>query len=161
LLTGSFWQPRRWGWQWIRRTIGDMTGTSISNSSRRTDDLRWRSIRADLGFWSVAGAVVAILSGPLSIWWSVPRAVLLVGGVSFLVGGVGLLFGLNRVRPTSRGLVWAFGLSNLLLAPIVWTAASIGVLPLSVGGQWALATVGVVALVLGVWQLTTLPRHAY
>jgi hypothetical protein len=139
----------------------DMTSTSISNRSRRTDDLRWRSIRADLVFWSVAGAVVALLSGPLSTWWSVPRAVLFVGGVSFLLGGIGLLFGLNRIRPTSRGLVWAFGLSNLLLAPIVWTAASLSVLPLSVGGQWALATVGVVAVVLGVWQVTTLPRHAH
>ncbi len=84
---------------------------------RHTDNTRWRSIAADLTFWTVAGAVVAAFGGPLGAWWNVPRSALLVGGLAFLVFGVALLFGLNRIRPTSRGLVLAFGVSNLLLAP--------------------------------------------
>jgi hypothetical protein len=88
----------------------------------------------------------------------VPHAVLLAGGLSFLVGGIGLLLGLNRIRPTPRGLVAGFGVSNLLLAPIVWVAALFGWLPLSVAGNWALADAGAVALALGVWQLTAFRR---
>ena len=104
------------------------------------------------------GAVVAVLDRPLGDWWNVPRTTLLVGGLSFLVGGVGLLFGLSRLRPTPRALVAGFGVSNLLLAPIMWAAALFGWLPLSVAGNWALADAGAVALVLGVWQLTALRR---
>jgi hypothetical protein len=95
---------------------------------------------------------------PLGDWWSVPHALLLAGGLSFLVGGVGLLLGLNRIRPTPPGLVAGFGVSNLLLAPIMWAAASLGWLPLSAAGNWALADAGAVALVLGVWQLTAMRR---
>jgi hypothetical protein len=135
-----------------------MTSTSISATSRQTDQTRWRPIRADLVFWTVVGGVVAALDQPLGNWWSVPHAVLLAGGLSFLVGGVGLLLGLNRIRPTPRGLVAGFGVSNLLLAPIMWAAALLGWLPLSVAGNWALADAGVVALVLGVWQLTAFRR---
>jgi hypothetical protein len=135
-----------------------MTSTSIPTRSRPTDVARWRSIRADLVFWTVVGAVVAVLDRPLGDWWNVPRTTLLVGGLSFLVGGVGLLFGLSRLRPTPRALVAGFGVSNLLLAPIMWAAALFGWLPLSVAGNWALADAGAVALGLGVWQLTALRR---
>ena len=113
---------------------------------------------ADLGFWTVVGAVVAAFSGRLAAWWSVPRAELLVGGLAFLVGGVVLLFGLNRIRPASWGLVLSFGVSNLLLAPTLWAAAALGWLPLSAAGNWALAGAGDAALVLGIWQLTALRR---
>ena len=109
----------------------------------------------------MVGAIVATLSGPLAQWWNVPRAELFVGGLAFLVGGVALLFGLNRIRPTSRGLVLGFGVSNLLLAPTVWAAASLGWLPLRAAGNWALVCAGGVALVLGVWQLTTLQRSRH
>jgi hypothetical protein len=138
-----------------------MTSASISARPRRADATRWRSIRADLVFWTLAGAVVVALSGPLGDWWNVPRAALLVGGLAFLVGGVALLFALNRIRPTSAGLVLGFGVSNLLLAPTLWLVASLGELPLSAAGNWALAGAGDVALVLGVWQLTALrvSRH--
>lgn len=136
-----------------------MTTTAIFPTSRHADQTRWRSIRADLGFWSVVGAVVAALSGPLGDWWNVPRAELLVGGLAFLVGGIVLLFGLNAIRPTSRGLVLSFGVSNLLLAPSLWAAAALGWLPLSTAGNWALAGAGDVALVLGVWQLIALRRR--
>jgi hypothetical protein len=138
-----------------------MTSTAISARARQSDVTRWRSIRADLGFWTVVGAVVAALSGPLGDWWNVPRAELLVGGLSFLVGGPALLFGLNRIRPTARGLVLGFGVSNLLLAPAMWAAAALGWLPLSAAGNWALAGAGDVALVLGIWQLTALRRSRH
>lgn len=136
-----------------------MTSATISRSSVHTDNTRWRSIAADLTFWTVAGAVVAAFGGPLGAWWNVPRSALLVGGLAFLVVGVALLFGLNRIRPTSRGLVLAFGVSNLLLAPTLWAVASLGELPLSAAGNWVLAGAGDVALVLGIWQLTALRRR--
>jgi hypothetical protein len=136
-----------------------MTNATISRSSRHADDARWRSIRADLVFWTVAGGAVAALSRPLADWWHVPRAVLLVGGLCFLVLGPPLLLGLNRVRPTSGALVSAFVVTNFLLAPITLASAFLGWLPLSVAGNWALADAGVVMLVLGVWQLTALRRR--
>jgi hypothetical protein len=135
-----------------------MTSASISARPCQTDATRWRSIRADLVFWTVVGAVVAAFSGPLGDWWNASRAELLIGGLSFLVVGVALLLGLHRIRPTSRGLVLGFGVSNLLLAPTLWTMALRGWLPLSAAGNWALAGAGDVALVLGVWQLTALRR---
>ncbi|EUA50521.1 hypothetical protein I552_1457 [Mycobacterium xenopi 3993] len=82
-------------------------------------------------------------------------AALLVGGVTFLVGGVCLLFGLNRIRPTPRRLVQSFGLFNVVFAPIVWATAWYGWLPLSEPGNWALAFAGGVAFALGGWQLNT------
>jgi hypothetical protein len=136
-----------------------MTSTSISTESRQVDQPRWRSIRADLVFWTLTGAVVAALSRPLGNWWNVPRTELLAGGLSFLVGGIVLLFSLNRVRPTSRGLVLSFGVSNLLLAPTLWATAALGWLPLSTAGNWALAGAADAALVLGIWQLTALRRR--
>lgn len=138
-----------------------MTTATISTTPRRTDVARWRSIAADLGFWTAVGGVVAALSGPLGDWWNVPRLELVAGGVAFLVAGPALLFGLNRIRPTPRGVVLGFGVSNLLLAPTLWAAAALGELSLSPAGNWALSGAGDVALVLGVWQLSTLrrPRH--
>jgi len=136
-----------------------MTSTSISAKPRRTDVARWRSIRADLVFWTLAGAAVAALSGQLGDWWNVPRAVLVEGGLAFLVIGVVLLFGLNRIRPTTGGLVASFVVTNFLLAPIAWAAAFFGWLRLSAAGNWALADAGVVMLVLGIWQLTALRRR--
>ena len=105
------------------------------------------------------GAAVAALDRELGNWWNVPRVALLIGGLAFLVVGPALLFGLNRIRPTPRGLVLGFGVSNLLLAPTLWATASLGELPLSAAGNWALAGAGDVALVLGIWQLATLRRR--
>jgi hypothetical protein len=135
-----------------------MTTASISTRTHPTDATRWRSICADLVFWTVVGGVVTAFSGPLGDWWNVPRAELLIGGLAFLAAGPALLFGLNRIRPTSRGLVLGFGVSNLLLVPTLWALALRGLLPLSTAGNWALAGAGDVALVLGVWQLTALRR---
>jgi hypothetical protein len=135
-----------------------MTNASISSSPDRINDTRWRSVGTDLAFWTLVGAVVAALSGPLGEMWGVPRADLVAGGLSFLAGGALLLMGMNRIRPLSRGLVLSCGVSNLLLAPTVWAAAAFGWLPLSSAGNWALAGAGDVALVLGVWQLATARR---
>ena len=136
-----------------------MTTTSIATRSRQADQPRWRSIRADLVFWTLAGGAVAALSRPLADWWNVPRSAFLEGGLAFLVLGPILLFGLNRARPTASALVASFVVTNFLLTPIVWAAAIFGWLRLSVAGNWALADAGVVMLVLGIWQLTALRRR--
>lgn len=135
-----------------------MTSTSISTRARQVDQPRWRSIRADLVFWTVAGAVVAALDRPLGDWWNAPRAALLTGGLSFVFFGMVLLLALSRIRPTPRGLVASFTVTNFLLAPLVWAAAFFGWLPLSTAGNWALADAGAIMLVLGVWQLRALRR---
>jgi hypothetical protein len=136
-----------------------MTTASVSSGTRPTDATRWRSIRADLVFWTVAGAVVAALSGQLGDWWNVSRSALLTGGLSFVVLGIALLLGLNRSRPTPRRLVASFAVTNFLLAPIVWAVALFGWSPLSAAGDWALTAAGAVMLVLGIWQLTALRRR--
>lgn len=110
---------------------------------------------ADLTFWSLAGAAVAALAGPLADWWGAPRAVLLAGGLAFLVGGVGALFGLNLLRPVPRRMARGFGMFNLVFAPLVWATALYGWLGLSAAGTGALVVAGGVALALGVWQLST------
>jgi hypothetical protein len=135
-----------------------MRTTTISASTRQTDRTRWAPIRADLVFWSVVGAVVAALDRPLESWWNVPHAVLLEAGLAFLGGGVGLLFGLSRLRPTPRALVAGFAVTNLLLAPTLWALALSGWLALSAAGNWAVADAGAVALGLGVWQLAAARR---
>ncbi len=131
-----------------------MTTATISARTRKTDRTRWAPVRADLIFWTVAGGVVAALDRPLGAWWNVPHSVLLEAGVAFLVGGVGLLLGLSRIRPMPRALLAGFGVSNLLLAPTLWAVALFGWSPLSAAGNWALADAGAVALGLGAWQLT-------
>jgi hypothetical protein len=133
-----------------------MTTTSIS--TRPIGSTRKRSLRADLVFWTSAGAVVAALSGPLAHWWGVPRAVLLDGGLVFAVLGPILLLAINRMRPT-RALVAGFVVTNVLLAPLTAAAAWFGWLRLSGPGNWALADAAAVMLVLGVWQLTALRRR--
>src|SRR5579875_1416816 len=102
-----------------------MTSESVFRSFRICSAARWRSITADLAFWTVVGVIVAALSRPLAQWWGLPQAVLLDGGVAFAVLGPGLLLGLSRMRPTPRGLVWGFGISNLVLAPLLWAAAEL------------------------------------
>ena len=135
-----------------------MTTEQISRGSRKAGDAAWWSIVADLAFWSVAGAIGAALSERLGKWWGYHTGVLLTVGLAFLVGGAGLLFRLNRVRPTSRRLVWGFGVFNLVLAPLAWAAALSGWLGLSTAGDWALGWAGGIALVLGIWQLNALRR---
>jgi hypothetical protein len=135
-----------------------MTSTSISANPRHTDSARRRSLRADLVFWTAAGAVVAALSGPLAHWWQVSGTVLLVGGLSFVILGPVMLLGLNRIRRVSRGLVAGFVVTNFLLAPITAAAAWFGWLGLSAAGNWALADAAAAMLVLGLWQLTAWQR---
>jgi hypothetical protein len=130
-----------------------MTSTTISH---RTDSRR-RSIRADLVFWTTAGAAVAALSRPLSDSWGVSRAVLLYVGLVFAVLGPAMLLGLNRI-PATRGLVAGFVLTNAVLAPLAWVAAAFGWLGLTGAGNWALAAAGVVMLALGAWQFAALRR---
>lgn len=132
-----------------------MTTAAIS---RQTDSSRRLSLRADLAFWTAAGAVVAALSGPLADWWHASREVLLVGGVAFAVLGPVLLLGLHRMRHVSRGLVTAFVVTNFLLAPIAAAAAWFSWLGLSAAGNWALTDAAAVMLLLGVWQFTALRR---
>jgi len=133
-----------------------MTTTAIS---RPTESSRRQSLSADLIFWTVAGAVVAALSRPLSDSWGVPREVLLDVGLAFVIGGPLMLLGLNRLRRT-RAVAAGFVVTNFVLAPFAWAAAGFGWLPLSTAGNWALADAGVVMLVFGVWQFTALrPSH--
>ena len=136
-----------------------MTSQSISTSDVSTTDERWRPIVADLAFWSLAGATVAVSCEPLGRWWRVPPTALLAGGTLFVVAGAGLWLGLRRIRPTPRRLLRGFGAANLLLAPALWAVALFGWLPVSAAANWALAGAGDVAVVLGAWQLTTL-RHS-
>lgn len=131
-----------------------MTSTAIP---RHTDSSRRRSLRADLVFWTAAGAVVAALSRPLSDSWGVPRAVLLDVGLVFAVLGPVMLLGLNRMRPT-RQLIAGFVVTNAVLAPIALAAAGFDWLGLSTAGNWALADAGVIMLVLGAWQFTAWRR---
>ena len=86
------------------------------------------------------------------------QQVLLAGGVTFAILGAGLLVGLSRIPVISRGLVWGFGASNLLLAPLAWISAALRWLPLSAAGDVALMFAGFAALVLGIWQLSALRR---
>jgi hypothetical protein len=122
---------------------------------RESDSSRRRSLRADLVFWTAAGAVVAALSRPLGDWWHVSRAALLDVGLAFAIFGPIMLLGLNRMRPT-RGLVAGFVVTNFLLAPLTAAAAWFGWLGLSAAGNWALADAAAVMLVLGIWQFTAL-----
>jgi hypothetical protein len=145
-------------WQRLAPHHQGMTSTSISANPRPTDSARRRSLRADLAFWTAAGAVVAALSGPLAHSWQVSRTALLVGGLSFAVFGPVLLLGLNRIRRVSRGLVTGFVVTNFLLAPITAAAAWFGWLGLSAAGNWALADAAAVMLVLGFWQLVASRR---
>jgi hypothetical protein len=135
-----------------------MTGEQFSRGSSKADDAAWWSIFADLVFWSVAGAIGAALSEPLGRWWGIPHGVLLAVGLAFLVGGAGLVFALNRIRPTPRQFVRGFGVFNLVLAPLAWATALSDWLRLNTAGNWALGCAGAVALVLGTWQLKTLQR---
>ncbi|MGA9489795.1 MAG: hypothetical protein WBV80_06020 [Mycobacterium sp.] len=132
-----------------------MTSTTVS---RHTDSARRQSIRADLVFWTAAGAVVAALSEPVAHWWQAPRAVLLDVGLTFAVLGPLLLLGLYRMRRVSRGLVASFVVTNLLLAPLTAAAAWFDWLGLSAAGNWALADAAAVMLVLGVWQFAAVRR---
>lgn len=100
-----------------------MTGEQTSRGSGKADDAARWSIVADLAFWSVAGAIGAALSETLGKWWGIQHGDLLAVGLAFLVGGAGLLFALNRIRPTPCELVRGFGVFNLVLAPLAWATA--------------------------------------
>lgn len=102
--------------------------------------------------------MVAALSEPAGEWWGVPQPVLLAGGVTFAALGAGLLLGLSRMRVIPRGLVWGFGASNLVLAPLAWLAAELRWLSISAAGNLAMIIAGFAALVLGIWQLNALRR---
>lgn len=157
--SGSIWQCLGWSWQCNRPNNQRMTSESISVDATSADGRRRQPIVADLAFWSVAGAAVAALSGPLGQWWDVPRTALLAGGLSFPALGIGLLYGLRRARPIPRAVVQSFAVVNLALAPVMWVAALLHVLPVSAGGNWALAAAGDIMLVLGLWQWWA-ARHA-
>ena len=130
-----------------------MTTEYISTTATASTNQRWRPIGADLAFWSLAGATVALLSEPLGRWWRVPSTALLAGGLVLVVGGAGLWLGLRQISPTPRRLLTVFGAANLLLAPALWAVALWHLLPASPAGNWALASAGDVALLLGAWQL--------
>jgi hypothetical protein len=145
-------------WQRLASQYRPMMNSTISADPRPIDSARRRPLRADLVFWTSAGAIVAALSGPLARWWDVPRAVLLDGGLAFAVLGPVLLLGINKMHPT-RGLVAGFVVTNFLLAPLAAAAAWFDWLRLSGPGNWALADAAAVMLALGVWQLTALRRR--
>jgi hypothetical protein len=135
-----------------------MISQTVSTSTIPATNERWRPIVTDLGFWSVAGATVAVFSTPLGQWWKVPPTALLAGGTTFVVVGAALWLGLRRIRPTPRRLLLGFGATNVLLAPALWAVALSHSLPVSTAGNWALGTAGDAAALLGAWQLWTLRR---
>ncbi len=130
-----------------------MISESISTSSGATSDKSWPPLVADVVFWSTAGSAVAVLCEPLGRWWGVPSTALLGGGLLFVVGGAGMWLWLRRARPVSRHLLQGFGVANSMLAPALWVMALCHWLPVTGAGNWALASAGDVALLLGAWQL--------
>jgi hypothetical protein len=133
-----------------------MTSQSLSRSIPH--DPLWPAIFADLAFWTVAGLLGALLSVPIGNLADVRPLWFAVGAGSLALAGVALLLGLGRLRPVSRGLVWAFAVGNFALAPLVWLAAVAGWLPLSSAGNWALASLGDAMLVLGLYQVWVLRK---
>jgi hypothetical protein len=77
------------------------------------------SIGADLAFWSLAGSVVTVLSGPLAGSWNAPRAALVAGGLGLVVAGLAGLVGLRRWMPLPLRVVRGFGFGNLALTPVL------------------------------------------
>lgn len=136
----------------------ESTSTNHGRALTHETDQHWHPIVADLAFWSIAGAGVAAFSGPLGRWWGVPPDALLAGGALFAVAGTALWLVLRKIRPMPRRLVWSFGAVNMSLAPIAWAAALCHWLPVSTAGNWAVASAGDAALVLGAWQLSVLRR---
>ena len=124
-----------------------------------TSETLWRGISADLGFWTAAGAIGAVLSVPISDAIGVRPLWFAVGAAGLAVAAAALFVGLNRRRPVSRQLVWSFAAGNLALAPVVWLAVFLGWLPLTPAGKWGLAACADVMLVLGLYQLYTLRRQ--
>jgi hypothetical protein len=132
-----------------------MTSQSLS----RSHDHLWPAVFADLAFWTVAGLLGALLCVPIGDLANVRPLWFAVGAGALGIVAFGLLLGLGRLRPVSRGLVWSFAVGNLALAPVVWLTAFAGWLPLSSAGNWALALCGDAMLVLGLYQWSVLRKR--
>jgi hypothetical protein len=136
-----------------------MTSDALSRPFPHAKTHLWRAIVADLAFWTAAGLLAALLSVPIGNLIDVRPLWFAVGAAGLAAGGVGLLFLLGRVLPVSRGLVWAFALTNLVVAPVLWVAAFMGALPLSAAGNRGLAMCGDAMLILGLYQLYALRQR--
>jgi hypothetical protein len=136
-----------------------MTSDALYGPVSHANSHLWRGIVADLGFWTAAGVLVAVFSGPLGDVSGVRPLWLAVGAAGLAAGGVVLLLGLNRMRPVPRRLVWGFAATNLAAAPVVWLAALLGWLPLTPVGNWGLAACADAMFVLGLYQLYLLRQR--
>jgi hypothetical protein len=136
-----------------------MTSQSVSRSQDQSQDQLWPAVFADLAFWTVAGLLGALLCVPIGDLADIRPLWVAVGAAGLGVVAFALLLGLGRLRPVSRGLVWAFAIGNFALAPGVWLTAFAGWLPLSSAGNWALAVCGDAMLVLGLYQLSVLRKR--
>jgi hypothetical protein len=112
-----------------------------------------RSVTADLVFWGVVSVLALIFLTQLSAAWGVPRQVLL--GISAVIGAsavVGLLV-FRRTGPPPRRLIRSFGITNLVMTPVLVVIGLAGILGLTAAGNLAIAAAGAATLLLGAWQV--------
>lgn len=135
-----------------------MTSDALSRSVPNANTYLWRGIAADLGFWTTAGILAALLCVPIGDLIGVQPLWVAAGAAGLAAVSAGLFVGLTRLRPVSRQLVWGFAVGNLAAAPVVWLAALLAWLPLTPGGNWGLAACADAMLVLGLYQLYLLRK---
>lgn len=133
-----------------------LRNTQSFNDRSFKDIVVWRPIAADLTFWGVTGAIVAAAAGPLGDLFGIAPKWLVIVGVVFVAAAIPALYLLNRSRAAQLPMLWSLAIFNAVLAPFAWIAALLGWFPLTTAGNWGLAAIGDVALVLAIYQFNGL-----